>query len=278
VAIPYEEHFGEKMKKTINPQDIKLIFFDIDDTLRVKDTAYMPPSVNEAIHKLRTRGIEIGIATGRAMYGIAPEILALNPDYFVTINGQYVSDRVGDVLDSNPIAPEVIDAFIVWSNEHGLEYGMVGADNCAVSRWTPLVADAMTVVYGRVDEDPYFHQNNVVYQLWTFSAEQLEDTIPQALLEHVKVIRWHEHSCDLLPINGSKAEGIDVIVQKRGLNKDNVLVFGDGLNDIEMFAYAGFSVAMGNAHEVVKAAADFVTKDLLDDGVLHALKTLDLIV
>jgi len=265
------------MGKKINTEHIKMIFFDIDDTLRVKDTAYMPPSVNEAIAKLREKDIMIGLATGRAMYGIVPEVMALNPDYFVVINGQYVRNQAGDVLYSNPIAKADIRAFIEWSKQHQLAYGMVGATDRAVSTWSPLVADAMHVVYGEIHEKPFFYEQNAVYQLWSFSENQVEEQMPAELLRNLKIIRWHPHSCDVLPIDGSKAAGIDVVLQRAGLSKDNIIVFGDGLNDLEMFEYAGFSVAMGNAHPDVKVAADFVTKDLVDDGLLHALKELGLI-
>jgi len=265
------------MKKTIDVADIKMIFFDIDDTLRVKDTGYMPLSVQEAIAKLQAKGIKIGIATGRGMYGIVPEIKALKPDYFVTINGQYVTDCDGHVLYSNPIANRDIKNFITWAEIQKIEYGMLGAADRAVSAWTPVVDDAMRVVYGKIEADPLFYERQAVYQLWTFSTEQVEDTMPTDLLEHLKIIRWHKNSCDLLPINGSKAAGIEVILQLLGLTKDNIIVFGDGLNDIEMFEYAGFSVAMGNAHKEAKASADFVTKDLVDDGILHAVKVLGLI-
>nr|WP_280954072.1 HAD hydrolase family protein [Lactococcus protaetiae] len=50
-------------------KEIKIIFFDIDDTLRVKDSAFMPESVNEVFEKLRAKGIMTGIATGRNLLG-----------------------------------------------------------------------------------------------------------------------------------------------------------------------------------------------------------------
>ena len=77
-----------KAKKT------KISLFDIDDTLRVKATAYMPESIKYVFKKLKKKkGIMTGIATGRALYGVVPEIRALEPDYFVTINGTYVIDK-----------------------------------------------------------------------------------------------------------------------------------------------------------------------------------------
>ena len=65
----------------------KIVFFDIDDTLRVKNTGYMPDSIPRVFELLRKKGILTGIATGRNFYGVLPEIKALNPDFFVTANG-----------------------------------------------------------------------------------------------------------------------------------------------------------------------------------------------
>lgn len=256
---------------------VKMIFFDIDDTLRVKDTEYMPPSAAEAIKKLHEVGIKVGIASGRAIYGFAPEVMALDPDYFVTINGQYVMDKAENVIYSNPITNQDITAFITWCKENDLPYGLVGSHACAVSAWTPLVADAMTVVYGVIPEKPLFYQENEVYQMWSYTAAQNEDTLPNVIKEHLNIVRWHPHSCDLFPKNGSKANGIQAVLDKEGLTKDDIIVFGDGLNDVEMFKHAGFAVAMGNAHDDLKTHADYITKDILDDGILHALIDLGII-
>jgi len=256
---------------------IKMVFFDIDDTLRVKDTEYMPPSVNEAVAKLHEKGIKIGIASGRAIYGFAPEIMGLNPDYFVTINGQYVMNKDKQEIFSNPIATSDITMFVDWCKEHNLPYGMVAAEACAVSDWTPLVADAMTVIYGKIQEKPDFYKQQEVYQLWSYSENQIENTLPEEVKAHLKVVRWHEHSCDLFPMSGSKAHGIEAALNDLGITKDEIIVFGDGLNDLEMFQYAGFSVAMGNAHEDLKPHADYITKDILDDGILYALTELGII-
>ena len=59
------------MANNIHAEQIKLVFFDIDETLYVKDKAYVPPSVYTAIRKLKERGIVPGIATGRAR-GVFP--------------------------------------------------------------------------------------------------------------------------------------------------------------------------------------------------------------
>ena len=68
-------------KTKYKAKKIKAVFFDIDDTLRIKDTGYMPESVKTAFAALKKKGILTGIASGRAPYGVVPEIRALEPDF-----------------------------------------------------------------------------------------------------------------------------------------------------------------------------------------------------
>lgn len=72
---------------------IKMVFFDIDDTLRVKDTGYMPESIQRIFKELKKKGILTGIASGRARYGVPKEVQDLEADYCVKLNGAYVKDN-----------------------------------------------------------------------------------------------------------------------------------------------------------------------------------------
>jgi len=69
---------------------------------------------------------------------------------------------------------------------------------------------------------------------------------------------------DVLPLGGSKAQGIEKAIEKLGYTKEQVYAFGDYLNDIEMLQFVGNGVAMGNAPDLVKNAAKYVTKDVSD--------------
>lgn len=256
---------------------VKIIFFDIDDTLRVKDKEFMPESIPSVFERLHKKGIRTGIASGRAYFGVVPEVRALGADYYVTINGQYVRTKEGEEIFSNPIPKETIQKIIEWANAVGMEYGMVGKNRAVVSQWTKLVDDAITVVYGKLAEEPDFWQENPVYQMWTFTDEHKDNVLPEELRSQVRLVRWHPHSCDIVPIHGSKANGIEKVLEKLGLTDKDLMVFGDELNDVEMFQYAGLSIAMGNANEELKPLADYVTKDIEENGVEYALEMLGLI-
>ena len=77
---------------------VKIVFFDIDDTLRAKETGLIPESVKDVFRQLKEKGIRTGIATGRGVFGVVPEIMDLKPDFLVTLNGAYIEDTKGTVI------------------------------------------------------------------------------------------------------------------------------------------------------------------------------------
>ena len=251
---------------------IKIIFFDIDDTLRNSKTGFVPSTIPTIFKQLREKGILTGIATGRGIFGVVPEIKALKPDFFVTLNGAYIEDKKGNVIYSNKIAKDKVEEYITWTKEVGIDYGLVGSHAAKLSRRTEMISQAIDPIYPNLEVDPDFYQKEDIYQMWTFEEQGDDLVLPDTLASTLRMVRWHEHSSDVVPISGSKAAGVAKVVDQLGLKPENVMVFGDGLNDLELFDYAGISVAMGVSHEKIKEKADYITKTLEEDGIFDALE------
>lgn len=265
------------LKVKYKAKKIKAVFFDIDDTLRIKDTGYMPEKTSYIFDQLKSKGIITGIASGRANYGVVPEIRALQPDYLVTINGAYVENAKGDVVFSKPIAQDLVDSFVDWCHEVGIAYGFVGESRAVLSERTDLIGLAFDPVYGVMDIEPDFHKSNPVYQMWTIEPEGNQISLPDHLATDLRLVPWHPNSNDVVVTDTSKALGLEKVVAKLGFKPENILIFGDGLNDLEIFDYAGLSIAMGNGVEELKAKADHVTDTVENDGIYKALVELGLI-
>ena len=251
---------------------IKIIFFDIDDTLRNSKTGFIPSTIPTAFKQLREKGILTGIATGRGIFGVVPEIKALKPDFFVTLNGAYIEDKKGNVIYSNKIAKDKVEEYITWTKEVGIDYGLVGSHAAKLSRRTEMISQAIDPIYPNLEVDPDFYQKEDIYQMWTFEEQGDDLVLPESLASTLRMVRWHEHSSDVVPIFGSKAAGVAKVVDQLGLKPENVMVFGDGLNDLELFDYAGISIAMGVSHDEIKEKADYITKTLEEDGIFDALE------
>lgn len=264
-------------KLNYKAKKIKIIFFDIDDTLRVKDTGYVPASLTQVFKSLKEKGILTGIASGRAIYGVVPELQALKPDYFAMINGSFVEDAKGNIIRQKAIPTELVERCIEWTKAEGIDYGLMGSYKATLSHRDERISKTIDIIYENLETDPHFYKENPIYQILTFEQEGTEVELPEDLQEDMRSVRWEAISSDIILQDASKAAGIAAVVEHLGLKPENVMVFGDGLNDLEAFDYAGISVAMGVSHPDLAAKADYITKTVEEDGILHALEEFGLV-
>ena len=134
---------------------------------------------------------------------------------------------------------------------------------------------------GRLDqmprvEDPVRSLTHDTYQICPYIGEE-RDAEFLAHAPGMESARWTPQFADMIPLGGGKAQGIRRMLERWNISIDETMAFGDGGNDISMIQAAGIGVAMGNASENVKAAADYVTRDCEDDGIFAACEHFALI-
>ncbi|WP_069363644.1 Cof-type HAD-IIB family hydrolase [Salisediminibacterium beveridgei] len=254
----------------------KAVFFDIDGTLLNHDKL-LPASTKEAIATLKAAGHFVGIATGRAPFMFEELRQELEIDTFVSFNGQYVVHKEEPVL-RNALAPEAVKELVDFAKEK--DHPLVFMDHTGMrandTEHAYIYEAIGSLKFDYPPFDPDYYQNRALYQTLLFCKDG-EEAPYQARFDAFDFIRWHEKSTDILPAKGSKAKGIEALITKLNLNPDDVYVFGDGPNDVEMIASSKHGIAMGNSVPQTKAVADFVTKDVNDDGVVHGLKHVGLL-
>lgn len=256
----------------------KIVFFDIDDTLYIKQHNCVPDSVKTALLVLKQNGIIPAIATGRGVCVFPPCINQLICDVgielLVTINGQYNMFQGSKLIDF-PLPTHHIKATTEYLIGQNLAYAYMTYDEILGFHETPAMIDALNslhIPYRVLDK---FVFDRPVYQMLAFYAD--DDKVVLKLDQALKSVRWHTNGVDILTKESSKVRGIKVVLDKLGLGFDDALAFGDGLNDLEMLTAVGFGVAMGNAHEKLKLVADYVCPRHDQDGIYYGLKALGLI-
>ena len=115
-----------------------------------------------------------------------------------------------------------------------------------------------------------------IYQVCVYLNEEEIHQVG-AIAEECSLARWGFGGVDIIAKGGGKVEGIRKYLEREGIAVEEIIAFGDADNDREMLRFAGIGVAMGNAEENVKAAADYVTADIDDDGIAKALAHFGLI-
>ena len=254
----------------------RLLFFDVDGTLYDSDKK-LPKSAKEAIFKAREKGHEIAIATGRAPFMIKEVLEELEIDTYVTFNGQYVVYK-GEVIYTDQIANETLSAILKFGSQRNHPFVFLNEKEMIASAgdYESIEQSLATLYfpYPQVDANYYLH--TPVYQTLIFINEQ-EQPIYEQQFPEVQFVRWHPHSCDMLPKGGSKANGIKKLLEYTGYSDEQIVTFGDGLNDIEMLSEFPQSVAMGNGHKKAKEAASMITAHVDEDGLALAMEKLKLV-
>ena len=77
---------------------------------------------------------------------------------------------------------------------------------------------------------------------------------------------------ELVPLGIDKARSLAVLLEKLGMTREEMAAMGDGYNDLSMIKFAGLGIAMENAQEPVKAAADCIALSNDEDGVAIAIE------
>ena len=92
-------------------------------------------------------------------------------------------------------------------------------------------------------------------------------------------MRWKRNWCriEVVPKGYTKATGIAQVCDMLGIARENTYAFGDSTNDLEMLTYVGHGIAMGNGAPAAKAAAEYVTTDIMNHGIKNGLKHYGLI-
>lgn len=253
----------------------KLLFFDIDGTL-LNHEKELPASTKETIQKLHEAGHHVFIATGRAPFMFKQLREELGIRSFVSFNGQYVVFE-DEVIYENPLKIETLKQLLEHSSKsnHPLVF-MSEEDMKSTVEDHPFIHESFgSLKFDHPDFHPHYFNDKNIYQTLLF-CEDGEEVMYQDY-DDLHFIRWHRLSTDILPLGGSKAEGIKKIMERLGYDREDVYAFGDGLNDLEMIEFAGTGVAMGNAVESLKEKADFVTKSVEEDGIQYAVEQLNLL-
>ena len=258
---------------------VKAVFFDIDGTLVSFRTHRMPDSTVAALHRLRQRGVRTFVATGR-QYPAINNLGGMPFDGYITMNGSFCFVGDYEVVRRQAVPPADIEALLGYMQRHGEfpcffisgkeAFGNFIDDNVRrVFDQLNFPAPALLPVELARERD--------IYQLIAFYDPSEEERL-MAALPHCEATRWSPYFSDIVPRGSGKDKGVQAVIRHLGIGREETMAFGDGGNDASMLRYVHTGVAMGNADDAAKQAADYVTASVDEDGVWKALKHFQLII
>ena len=259
-----------------------VVFFDIDGTLW-DENMVVPESTKQAIRQLQNKGHKAFVCTGRAMGNVNdPQFDEIGFDGFVAACGNHV-EMDGKILYERNMSYEDVKAIYDASRQYhmpiiyeGTQYQWLDRDGFDGDSYIDYIVQQLKEVAVYLDECELeeIHANK-------FSALVKENTNYDAIKELLKDrFDFMDHGdgiVEAVPVGTSKATGIEWLCKHLGVAIEETYALGDSVNDIEMLQFVGHSIAMGNASQVAKDAAEYITTNIHQDGVLNALKHYGLI-
>jgi hydroxymethylpyrimidine pyrophosphatase-like HAD family hydrolase len=259
----------------------RLVALDIDGTVLDHDSRLSDP-VRDAVQAVVDSGRHVVIATGRSLVATLPVLdqLGLLTGYAVTSNGA-VTVRLDPALDEGyePIDVVTFDPTPALNllREH-LPMAVYAVEDFGMGfRLTGPFPDGELI--GRLTVVPF---EQLLGGPATRVVVRSPEHTPEDFLALVERLGLHGASyavgwtawLDIAPDGVSKAHGLSLVAAALGVEASQALAVGDGRNDVEMFGWAGRSVAMGQAPPDVKAVADEECGDVLADGLADVLRAL----
>jgi len=237
--------------------DIKLIALDMDGTL-LNNKGQISEANRQAIKEAQEQGIFVVLSTGRSIHTSRDHADSLQlTSYLVTANGSEIWDEKRELVERKLVKAELIQWMWELSKQHNTKFWAINTER----NWN-----------NEMPEDLHTKE----WLKFGFTID--DDATRELILKELEAKGEFEltnstlKNIEVNPKGITKAKGLELVCQRLGIEMKNVMAAGDSLNDLAMIKAAGLGVAMGNAQEAVKKAADWVTATNEEDGVAKAIR------
>lgn len=262
-------------------KDIKLIAFDLDGTL-LNDERELSENNIKAIKRILKNDIKIVIATGRPFAGFSRFLKQLGildkDNYSITNTGSIIRENV----DNGNIKTRAlnIDDFSFVNKLTNIYDGIQ----------TCIYTDEYIYIDEQNPNEAFIHDKNIlkmetrntgaygnepICRINVMGEKELLDKFQKEnqkyLEERYTTMRNETFSFEILNKDSSKGKGLEFLSKYLNIERDEVMAFGDNVNDVDMIEFAGVSVAMKNGKDVLKSKADYIAGSNSDDGVAKFL-------
>lgn len=271
-------------EKKIKVRDAVLAL-DLDGTL-TDSKKRISERTKESIDKFIAAGGTVALASGRPTFGVMPVAKILELDkkggYILSYNGGCFLDcKNNKQLFMKELTHEYLPILEKQAKDFGINLMTYNGDKAYAldidEQYYMIEININHFI--RVKADPLTPKITfpIIKCLMTADGDYLakvEKEMKKYWEGKLNIVRSEPYFLEVTEVGIDKASTITNMVKKLGKSVDNLICCGDGFNDLSMIQAAGIGVAMANAQERVRAAADYITKSNDEDGIVDVVENL----
>ena len=245
--------------------DIKLVLTDMDGTVVLHDKHEVSEAVRDAVIAAEDSGIAVTAVTGRPFEMAQPVLNVLGFDGLCVVDGGATirNAKTGEMVWTKWLTPATIKDLVSILLPH--------ADKVDFSpTWLEQAAETVDLNIPFVTA-PYVYAR-LPTNLVPAMNQALAPIKDLAIFSYPSAKRIGYSGFQISHAKADKEHGVAALLKLLGIDKAHVMAIGDGSNDMPLFRAAGLKVAMGNASDELKAAADHVVARVEDDGFAEAVQ------
>ncbi|WP_297488090.1 HAD family hydrolase [uncultured Cetobacterium sp.] len=258
---------------------IKLIVTDMDGTF-LNDKKEISSEFWDVFKKLKEKNIKFVVASGRQYQNLKEQFEPIKDEIiFVAENGSYIVEKEKE-LYSRTLSKEAIEKFVNIGREiKTTNIVLCGKKSAYIENTEPKFMKEVEKYYEEreiVENLLKLPNDDEIIKIAFCDLDGTEKNIFPFVKDEkeFQVVVSGEIWLDVSHLESNKGIALDIIMKKLNINYDEVMIFGDYLNDYEMLKRGKYSYAMENAHEEVKKIANFLAKSNNDNGVIREKKKL----
>jgi len=267
----------------MNSEETKVLVLDIDGTL-TNSKKQITKNTKKSIINIMEKGHIVMLASGRPTPGMkkyAKEIeLEKYGGYLLSFNGgKIINCKTGEVVFQKTLPPVILPGIYKFAKENDCGLMTYLSDTIILGTRRDEYVELEAKINGMAIKEVAnllsfvdFDMNKCLMTAPIEKAPGFEDKLNEMYGDIISVYRSEPFFIEIMPKGVDKASSLNRMLAAVGLKRENAICCGDGFNDMTMIKYAGVGVAMANAQEKVKQAADFVTSSNDEDGIVNVIK------
>lgn len=272
----------------------KLLLLDIDGTLR-DERFGIPNLAKEAIRLCKLNHCLVFICTGRSIGTIFDDVISLDFDGYIAGGGCYIS-LGNEILYNTSFSQSKINKIIdLLIGKNNIGFTIESQQKVFMNQKAKIILDKMNKskkrhknAYKQFIQEKIVYENNIhqyknqpIHKICLWSNQTVFNKLQHILSEEMEIVQEelyeNVHYYEIVQKGCNKGDAIKKLQNVLKIKKEEIICFGDGQNDIEMFKASNVGVAMKRSHVKLKKFASSICEDVMNNGIYNELKRRNII-